>query len=106
MNIFHNHQNIGYISTTSQNDQEKKITPYISLWRAVLLQALIDASSNSKKKIFRKRKIEAQIWLSSKKNKQDLEFICALAGLDFKKSQENITKALLNNCQWRNTAKS
>ena len=52
MNIFHN---IGNTCTAKSNHSsttyKKEINSFRSLWKAVITQALIDASSNSKKKI-------------------------------------------------------
>ncbi len=52
----------------------------IALWKAVILQALIDLQSNSKKKIANTYRIKALMWFNLK-NKEFLQ-VCNWAGLD------------------------
>lgn len=61
----------------------------IALWKAVILQALIDLQSNSKKKIANTYRIKALMWFNLK-NEEFLQ-VCNWAGLDplyvYEKSQ-------------------
>lgn len=52
----------------------------IALWKAVILQALVDLQSNSKKKIANTYRIKALMWFNLK-NKEFLT-VCNYAGLD------------------------
>lgn len=52
----------------------------IALWKAVILQALVDLQSNSKKKIANTYRIKALMWFNLK-NKEFIQ-ICNWAGLD------------------------
>lgn len=52
----------------------------IALWKAVILQALVDLQSNSKKKIANTYRIKALMWFNLKN--QDFITVCNYAGLD------------------------
>ena len=74
-----------------------------ALWRAVLLQMLEDAASQSSKPHDKYNKEMARNWLES--NSQDFYMVCDLAGFDIGYLRKNIKKALLNNCKWRAESK-
>ncbi len=52
----------------------------IALWKAVILQALVDLQSNSKKKIANTYRIKALMWFNLKN--EDFLQVCEYAGLD------------------------
>ncbi|MEM6823013.1 MAG: hypothetical protein AAF558_13870 [Verrucomicrobiota bacterium] len=52
-----------------------------SLWRAVLVQVIIDAKTKAKCREQRKAKAEALAWLSQPEEGSDFALICDLAGL-------------------------
>ena len=52
----------------------------IALWKAVILQALVDLQSNSKKKIANTYRIKALMWFNLKN--EDFITVCNYAGLD------------------------
>ncbi|MFQ3307386.1 MAG: chaperonin GroEL (HSP60 family) [Candidatus Midichloriaceae bacterium] len=105
MSVFHNTGRCELEFDPSLNIYEKEINNYKSLWKAVITQALMDASSNSKKRFAKKEKIEAIKWLVDKDNK-DFKRICLLAGLEYEDVSKKVIKALTNGCKWRNDKKS
>lgn len=70
-----------------------------SIWRAVLVQALMDASSNSKKKENIQWKEEALIWLRGKS--QDFLMVCHYAGFEPEFVRLMAKRALQRDCVWR-----
>lgn len=70
-----------------------------ALWRAVITQALMDASSNSAKDEAKNDKMKALRWLCS--NSQDFKTICYYAGYDPVYLKKKIISALSRNCSWR-----
>jgi hypothetical protein len=70
-----------------------------SIWRAVLVQALMDASSNSKKKENMQWKEEALIWLRGKS--QDFLTVCHYAGFEPDFVRLMVQRALSRDCVWR-----
>ncbi len=60
----------------------------INLWRAVLLQALIDLKTKTKKKRFQPIKKEAYDWFSKKENQEEVKVICDCAGISYAKVQK------------------
>ena len=74
-----------------------------ALWRAVIVQMLEDAASQSAKDHDKYNKEMARNWLES--NSQDFYMVCDLAGFDVGYLRTNIKKALLNNCKWRAESK-
>ena len=62
----------------------------IALWKAVILQALIDLQSNSKKKIANTYRIKALMWFNLKN--EDFIKTCNYAGLDPKYVYERAMK--------------
>ena len=70
-----------------------------SVWRAVIVQALMDASSNSEKTENLQSKHDALIWLRG--NSKDFLTVCDYAGFEPSFVKEMCRKALENGCQWR-----
>ena len=107
MNIFHN---IGNTCTAKSNHSsttyKKEINSFRSLWRAVITQALIDASSNSKKKFAKKQKVEALRWLLNARNNESFKKVCCLADLEYHEVLKKVKIALSNGCKWRNDKKN
>jgi hypothetical protein len=94
----------------TSNNKNNKYDPLLSepynhslyeqgMWRAVIVQALMDASSNSAKKENLQAKQEALVWLRG--NSADFATVCYYAGFepDFVKMMAR--KALERNCVWR-----
>lgn len=52
----------------------------IALWKAVILQALVDLQSNSKKKIANTYRVKALMWFNLKN--EEFITVCNYAGLD------------------------
>jgi hypothetical protein len=68
-----------------------------ALWIAVAIQAIIDASSKSRKKSAIKARSEALQWLGDQADEEsDLALICDLAGLDFRMLRKRFKQALRN----------
>jgi hypothetical protein len=107
MNIFHN---VGKRCNVELSDScsihAREINAFKSLWMSVITQALMDASSHSKKMFARKQKIEALKWLLDEKNNEDFKRVCGLADLDHQEVLLKVKKALANGCKWRNDKKS
>lgn len=70
-----------------------------ALWRAVITQALMDASSHSSKKEAQYDKEAAQRWLLD--NKDDFITVCQHGNLDPQYVRKMAKKALLNAAPWR-----
>jgi hypothetical protein len=84
------------------SDDEDKIAPVRgdrALWRAVILQALEDAASQSKKVSEQYYKTEAIHWLEGRS--EDFVTVCDLAGFAYKDVRAAAKRALLNGCKWR-----
>lgn len=75
-----------------------------SMWRAVITQALMDASSNSKKPENLKARREARNWLRG--NNEDFLYICELADMDPQYVRRKARLALARNCVWRQSPKN
>lgn len=70
-----------------------------ALWRAVIVQALMDASSNSKKKENLQSKEEALVWLRG--TSRDFVAVCHHAGFEPEFVREMARRALSRECVWR-----
>ncbi len=71
-----------------------------ALWRSVIMQALIDAASNSKKRIDKLNRARAIEWL--KYSDEDFIEVCTLANMDPDYVRYNAQKAMDRGCKWRN----
>ncbi len=54
---------------------------YRAIWLSVIVQALVDAKSRSKKAHLRKAKAEALSWFAQSNESSDLAEVCELAGV-------------------------
>lgn len=70
-----------------------------ALWRAVIVQALMDAASLSHKAENLNHRREALIWLRGRS--EDFHRVCHYAGLDPDCTREMIRGALERGCAWR-----
>lgn len=69
------------------------------LWRAVIVQALLDAASSSRKSEARRTRSAAMDWLLS--NTSDFELVCDNAGLDPDYVRSRARAALARGFEWR-----
>lgn len=69
------------------------------LWRAVITQALMDASSRSRKSEAKRYRNDALFWLLS--DTDDFTIVCDNAGLDPDYVRSRARTALGRNCAWR-----
>ncbi len=70
-----------------------------AMWRAVIVQALMDASCGSQKEEILQWKHDAVIWLRG--NSKDFWTVAHYAGFDPVYLREMIAEALQDNCRWR-----
>lgn len=68
-------------------------------WRSVIVQALMDASSNSRKKENLQWKEEALVWLRG--NTKDFVIVCHYAGFEPEFVRDMAKRALQRECIWR-----
>ncbi len=81
---------------------ESSISPVAqeqSMWRAVIVQALMDAACGSKKYEAQQARNEALIWLRG--TSQDFATVCYYAGYEPEFVRKMVQRALENGCQWR-----
>lgn len=69
------------------------------LWRAVIMQALTDAGSQSKKMEAKFHRAQAIAWFS--KRNPDFQLVCALAGYEPEYVFERAHAAIRKDCKWR-----
>ena len=74
-----------------------------ALWRAVITQALMDASTHSKKMEAKYEKSQAICWLGSMS--EDFKTVCDYAGFNPASIREKSLAALKRDCQWRAQSK-
>lgn len=86
------------------NDDGQGIPGEQSLWRAVITQALMDASSNSKKVIDKVERARALAWFSMRN--KDFLLVCALADLDPRYVLKKVKEAIARGCKWRQKPKN
>lgn len=91
--IFHN---IEIEDKEYENERRK----FQALWRSVITQALIDAASNSKKKIDKLNKIRAIEWLTNYSD--DFLEVCIMANMDPSYVMRKGKEAMQRGCKWRN----
>lgn len=84
-----------------ESTEEKRIR---GLWRAVIMQMLVDASNNSKKKQYKLYKTRALEWL--KGDNADFFTVCALADMDPEYVKYQAKCAISRGCKWRNDSKT
>ena len=83
----------------NHQDNTHGIRGETALWRAVITQALMDASSNSSKEEAKNDRMQALRWLCG--NNRDFKTVCYYAGYDPSYLRKKITAALARNCRWR-----
>lgn len=69
----------------------------IALWRAVLLQYLIDLKIKSKKKKYNSVKKEAYKWFMCEENKNDVRKVCEYAGYEYRNVMSLVNDIINNN---------
>ena len=73
-----------YGNYITYNEKENDyITGEVSLWKAVLLQAIIDLKTRSKKKRVLSTKIDAIKWFKNEENKEDVKEVCYRANYGY-----------------------
>lgn len=85
-------------------DPEKgygKVRGEQALWRAVILQMLEDATSQSRKTQDQHARTQARNWLEGRH--ADFIMVCDMAGLDVQYVRKKIKKALQSQQGWRRT---
>ncbi len=85
--------------TCSDHQKQNPTRGEQALWRAVILQALEDAASNSAKVSERYHKTQALHWLNG--TGKDFVLVCDYAGLDPEVIRKKIKQALSRGCKWR-----
>ncbi len=70
-----------------------------ALWRAVIVQALMDASCGSAKQEAQQDKHDALIWLRG--NSRDFFTVAWYAGFEPEYLREMVARSLEGNCRWR-----
>ncbi len=70
-----------------------------AMWRAVIVQALMDAACGSKKQEAQQARTEALIWLRG--NSRDFVTVCLYAGFEPEYVRMMIKRALERGCTWR-----
>ena len=70
-----------------------------ALWRAVIVQALMDAGSNSAKMEAKYERSQAICWLST--YSEDFKVVCDFAGFPADYVRTNSLKAMARGCKWR-----
>ena len=70
-----------------------------ALWRGVIMQALTDAGSKSKKAEAKFHRAQAIAWFS--KRNPDFQLVCSLAGMEADYVFEKAHKAIRQDCKWR-----
>lgn len=75
-----------------------------ALWRAVIVQALMDAGSNSQKMEAKYEKSQAECWLTS--YSEDFRIVCDFAGFTADYVRTKSKQALARGCKWRSESSS
>ncbi len=89
-----------YMPYTSMNEgPSNPVAQEQALWRAVIVQALMDASCGSQKYEAIQARNEALIWLRG--TSQDFSTVCYYAGFEPEFVRKMIKRSLENGCQWR-----
>lgn len=91
-----NNINLKFSNDTIIDDN---VTGEQSLWVAVITQALMDVSSNSRKREAIRDKKAAYEWLTE--GSEDFDAVCDMAGLDPLYVMVSAERAMQRGCQWR-----
>lgn len=86
-------------ATADTNNKDINVQGELALWRAIITQALMDASSHSAKPEAQSDKHDAIMWLTH--NTKDFTIVCDHAGLDADYVRRMTKRALLLDCKWR-----
>lgn len=78
---------------------EKPTDSCTALWRAVIMQALIDAGNNFKRPEYKSYKAHAISWLSG--GSDDFLEVCSLADLEPDYVKKMAKEAISRSCKWR-----
>ena len=92
--LFHNNKDL------SSNIGHKEGKSIRALWRAVITQALMDASNLSKKPFNKMERMRARAWLEG--DTEDFFAVCSLADMDPAYVKTKAAEAMARNCVWRN----
>jgi hypothetical protein len=87
------------VACVEETDSYNAVVNERAMWRAVIVQALMDASSTSKKSEPEVWRREALVWLRG--NSADFYTVCYHAGLEPDYVREMAAVALENGCVWR-----
>ena len=87
-------------SPLESNHPSKETPSESALFRAVVMQALLDSVSQSKRSEDKIAKNQAIKWFDIKD--KDFLMVCSLAGLNAKWVLEKSKKAISRGCKWRN----
>ena len=79
--------------------EDEMLCRYISLWRAVITQALMDAGSRSSKPHMRVARAHAISWLSGVS--PEFYTVCSLAYMDPYYVKTKAKEAMARGCSWR-----
>lgn len=85
------------LQTKSENE-----IPEVSLWRAVIMQALQDAGSKDKKREMRMIRARAIAWLHS--DSDDFREVCMYAEFELDYVKKKAKEAIKQGCKWRKDA--
>lgn len=88
------------LSIMDQDCDQENSCSELGMWRAVIAQALMDASSNSRKSRAKLLKVTALRWL--KGDSKDFQDVCILAEMDESYVRAASKRALKRGCKWRN----
>jgi hypothetical protein len=83
------------------SSQEIPVSEHQSLWRAVIMQALMDAATRSRKPEALYHKREAYAWLTE--GSRDFVMVCDYANLDPGYVRIAAKHALARGCAWRSS---
>lgn len=82
-----------------EDDTPPPIRSEVALWRAVIVQALMDAASRSRKPDAMYHKNEAAAWLTG--GGRDFALVCEHAGFNPFYVRRMAKRAMLAGCKWR-----
>ena len=80
--------------TEYNNNEYEYISGEVSLWKAVLLQAIIDLKTRSRKKRVLSTKIDAIKWFKTEENKEDVKEVCYRANYGYNHVMSLVNKIL------------
>jgi hypothetical protein len=89
------------METYDQGEKESKdtLSGERGLWRAVIAQAVLDATNHTNDKKLKLERVRALSWLSGLS--PDFEIVCAMAGLDTQYVIQRSAKAIKYAHHWR-----